>query len=69
MQPGQSSWRFANNWDPVPAVPPRILTGYTHVDTGYKLYKDSAPTEIPTERNNLGEEPPVDRPEVTTHGQ
>ncbi|KLO12952.1 alpha/beta-hydrolase [Schizopora paradoxa] len=69
MQPHQNSWRFANKWDPVPMVPPRIMTGYTHVDTGYKLYKDRQPELIPSERTN--EESAVDgEPEenITTHG-
>jgi len=70
MQPGQSSWRFANNWDPVPALPPRKVLGYTHIDTGYKLYKDSDPTKIPSERNNGGEDSPVGNPpedRISTH--
>ncbi|KLO12953.1 alpha/beta-hydrolase [Schizopora paradoxa] len=50
MQPHQNSWRFANKLDLVPKLP--VGKGYTHVDTGYKLYKDRQPELIHSERTN-----------------
>ncbi len=72
MQPRQNSWRFANKFDPVPMVPPRFMTGYTHIDAGYKLYKDQDPKPIPSERTNKDADADADAADdrsITTHGQ
>ena len=53
--PAGCSWRISNDGDVVPKIPliqniPN-LKGFVfvHVDAGYQLYKDKAPSKIPSE--------------------
>ena len=57
------SYRIVNDQDIVPQVPPTDLKkdqlDFYHIDQGYRIYKNKAPTTIPTE---VGGQPPQPYP-------
>ncbi|KAI0072053.1 hypothetical protein K474DRAFT_458407 [Panus rudis PR-1116 ss-1] len=64
-QSGKVTIRVRNGLDPVPTLPPPTkedLAAYpfTHVDGGWRIFKDKGPEKIPSERPPNKPEDPMD---------
>lgn len=48
---GRGAWRICSSGDPVPLVPPVLLTdpAFIHLDVGFRVSEDSLPERLPSE--------------------